>query len=158
MLVQTLRMSNTTLVPINVLIRLLACYQSLHRLACDVQFEQNLGKCHPKSLIVCFMWRGNFVVELPGNSPNRHMAGEEFWRGNNNGFVQLAPKISVKSKRENLKQLAWTFVVIITRPWQNATKSYFYWKGRISSISKHAFIVLWCNLWYWYGPIMLDRT
>ena len=34
------------------------------------------------------------------------MAGEEFWRGNNNGFVQLAPKISVKSKRENLKQLA----------------------------------------------------
>ena len=34
----------------------------------------------------------NFVILPPANSPNRHMAGEEFWRGNNNGFVSSRQK------------------------------------------------------------------
>ena len=42
----------------------------------------------------CLFYVKGFVVELPGNSPNRHMAGEEFRRGNNNGIV--APKIRIK--------------------------------------------------------------
>ena len=39
-----------------------------------------------------------FAFEPPGNSPNCRMAGEEFWRGNNNGIV--APKIRMKMGTE----------------------------------------------------------
>ena len=98
MLFQLLRISNTTLVLINLFLRLFACYHSLHRLACDVRFGHNVGKCQPKSLIICFIPWVSSSLEPPGNSPNRHMAGEEFWRGNNNGIV--APKIRMKMGTE----------------------------------------------------------
>ena len=102
MLFQLLRISNTTLVLINLFLRLFACYHSLHRLACDVRFDHNVGKCQPKSLIICFIPWVSSSLEPPGNSPNRHMAGEEFWRGNNNGIV--APKIRMKLVTEIWKE------------------------------------------------------
>ena len=94
MLFQTLRISNATLPSINLFLRLFACCHSLLGLACDVQFDHNAGKHHPKSQIIYFILWVSFAFEPPGNSPNRHMAGEEFWRANNNGIV--APKIQVK--------------------------------------------------------------
>ena len=98
MLFQTLRISSATLPSINLFLRLFACYHSLLGLACDVQFDHNAGKHHPKSLLISYILWDSFAFEPPGNSPNRHMAGEEFWRGNNNGIV--APKIRMKMGSE----------------------------------------------------------
>ena len=98
MLFQTLRISNATLPSINLFLRLFARYHSLLGLACDVQFDHNAGKHHPKSQIIYFILWVSFAFEPPGNSPNRHMAGEEFWRGDNNGIV--APKIRMKMGTE----------------------------------------------------------
>ena len=91
MLFQTLRISNTTLVLINLFLPLFVWYHSLLGLACDVQIWPQCWKMSPQK---SNYWWVSFAFEPPGNSSNRHMAGEEFWRGNNNSIV--APKFRMK--------------------------------------------------------------
>ena len=91
MLFQTLRISNTTLVLINLFLRLFVWYHSLLGLACDVQIWPQCWKMSPQK---SNYWWVSFAFEPPGNSSNRHMAGEEIWRGNNNSIV--APKFRMK--------------------------------------------------------------
>ena len=140
MLFQLLRISNTTLVLINLFLRLFACYHSLHRLACDVRFDHNVGKCQPKSLIICFIPWVSSSLEPPGNSPNRHMAGEEFWRGNNNGIV--APKIRMKMGMEIWKtDILYKFGKRLTKLYLYINIDHIFWK--------------WENLGYHYVPIYI---
>ena len=61
---------------------------------------QQFCKMSSQTSNAMFYSMGYCVVLSPGNSPNCHMAGEEFWRGNNNGFVSSRQYSGWKWKRK----------------------------------------------------------